>query len=288
MAIVLVRTIAELRQQVQAQRAAGKRIGFVPTMGYLHEGHAALIRQAAQECEYVVTSDFVNPTQFAPNEDFERYPRDLQRDLQVAEQAGSHVLFAPSVEEIYPEGFATTVSIRGITEKFEGAFRPTHFDGVATVVSKLFNIVQPDRAYFGQKDYQQLLVIRQLVRDLNFPIEVVMVPTVREPDGLALSSRNVYLSAEERQKALSLYRALQAGQSMILQGERRRSVIEARMQEVLSAVPGLHVDYAAAALAETLEQPEAFSPGAHVVLLVAARLPSARLIDNLLVRVPNP
>ncbi len=287
MAIVLVRTIAELRQQVQAQRAAGKRIGFVPTMGYLHEGHAALIRQAAQECEYVVTSDFVNPTQFAPNEDFERYPRDLQRDLQVAEQAGSHVLFAPSVEEIYPEGFATTVSIRGITEKFEGAFRPTHFDGVATVVSKLFNIVQPDRAYFGQKDYQQLLVIRQLVRDLNFPIEVVMVPTVREPDGLALSSRNVYLSAGERQKALSLYRALQAGQSMILQGERRRSVIEARMQEVLSAVPELRVDYAAAALAETLEQPEAFSPGAHVVLLVAARLPSARLIDNLLVRVPN-
>ena len=155
-------------------------------------------------------------------------------------------------------------------------------------MSKLFNIVQPDRAYFGQKDYQQLLVIRQLVRDLNFPIEVVMVPTVRESDGLALSSRNVYLSAEERQKALSLYRALQAGQSMILQGERRRSVIEARMQEVLSAVPELRVDYAAAALAETLEQPEAFSPGAHVVLLVAARLPSARLIDNLLVRVPNP
>ncbi len=288
MAIVLARTIAELRQQVQAQRTAGKRIGFVPTMGYLHEGHAALIRLAAQECEYVVTSDFVNPTQFAPTEDFERYPRDLQRDLQVAEQAGSHVLFAPSVEEMYPEGFATTVSIRGITEKFEGAFRPTHFDGVVTVVSKLFNIVQPDRAYFGQKDYQQLLVIRQLVRDLNFPIEVVMVPTVREPDGLALSSRNVYLSAEERQKALSLYRALQAGQSVILQGERRRSVIEARMQEVLSAVPELRIDYAAAALAETLEQPEAFSPGARVVLLVAARLPSARLIDNLLVQVPNP
>ncbi len=287
MAIAIVHRVQELRQRLAAQRAQGKRIGFVPTMGYLHQGHAALIRQAAQECDFVVTSDFVNPTQFGPGEDFERYPRDLQHDVQVAAAAGSHLLFAPSVEEMYPEGFATVVHVGGITEKFEGQFRPSHFDGVTTIVAKLFNVVQPDRAYFGQKDYQQLLVVRQLVRDLQFPIEIVMVPTVRESDGLAMSSRNVYLSPEERQKALALYRALRAGEQAIQGGARQRVQIEQQMLAVLQQVPELAVDYAAAADAETLEQPQVFLPGQLVVLLVAARLPSARLIDNLLVRVPE-
>jgi pantoate--beta-alanine ligase len=256
-------------------------------MGYFHEGHLSLIRRARQLADVVVTTLFVNPLQFGPGEDYERYPRDFERDRRLAEEAGTDVLFAPSVDEMYPAGYATTVTVHGVSEKFEGAFRPGHFQGVATVVAKLFLATKPHVALFGQKDWQQTLVVRQLVRDLNFDLDIVIVPTVREPDGLAMSSRNVYLSAEERQKATVLYRALQRGVQSVQRGERRRVAIVHAMQEELSRVPELRLDYAAAADAMTLEEPEEFTPGQTVVLLVAARLGSTRLIDNELVQVPS-
>lgn len=282
----LIVTVAEMQRYAEQQRCAGRRIAVVPTMGYFHQGHLSLIQQARQRADVVITTLFVNPTQFGPGEDYERYPRDFERDRRLAAEAGSDVLFAPTVEEMYPGGYTTVITVRGVSEKFEGVFRPGHFQGVATIVAKLFLATKPHVALFGQKDWQQTLVVRQLVRDLNFDVEIVVLPTVREPDGLAMSSRNVYLSPEERQKATVLYRSLRQAVAAIERGERRRRVLVQLLEEQLRQVPELRIDYAAAADAWTLEEPEEFAPGQTVVLLVAARLGATRLIDNEVVTVP--
>ncbi|MCS6999522.1 MAG: pantoate--beta-alanine ligase [Bacteroidota bacterium] len=284
---MLIEAIAQMQQWSEAMRTQGNIIGLVPTMGFLHEGHCALIKTAAQECSVVITTVFVNPLQFGPSEDFARYPRDLERDIQLATQAGATVVFAPTVEHMYPAGYAAMIDPGPIAEKFEGIFRPGHFRGVATVVAKLFNITKPHVAYFGQKDYQQTLVISQLIRDLNFDIRMRVLPTVRQDDGLALSSRNVYLSPQERQQATILYRALQEAEYAIRQGERRRETINTLLRHTIEAgCPEIKIEYAAAATAETLEEPEFFASGSRVVLLLAVRLGTARLIDNSLVEVP--
>jgi pantoate--beta-alanine ligase len=278
--VQVIDTIAALRKCLDAARAEGRTVGFVPTMGYLHEGHASLMRRARVECDLVCASIFVNPLQFGPGEDLASYPRDLGRDTAVAEAAGVDVLFVPGVEEMYPGGsVATTVRVAGLSEPMEGAFRPGHFEGVATVVAKLFNIVGPCRAYFGEKDFQQLAVVRRLVADLSFPVEVVGCPTVREPDGLAMSSRNVYLGPAERKAATVLHRALQAGAAAVRAGERDPAAVEAAMAAVVGAEPLAELDYAAAVDAATLERPKTLT--GEVRLLVAARVGPARLIDNM-------
>jgi pantoate--beta-alanine ligase len=275
-----------MRRYTADKKHRGRSIGLVPTMGYLHEGHASLMRLAREHADDIVTSVFVNPTQFAPNEDFNRYPRDLDRDLALAQEAGVDAVFAPSVAEMYPGGFATSVQVRSISLPFEGVSRPTHFEGVATVVTKLFNIVGADVAVFGQKDFQQCVVIRQFVRDLNIPIRIVIAPTVREADGLAMSSRNVYLSPESRQSAAVLYRALRETQQCIESGETRRAELERILVATIAREPQAEIDYAAVADAVTLVQPDNFAPGQQVVLLLAVRFGSTRLIDNAVVTVP--
>jgi len=254
------------------------RIGLVPTMGALHEGHLSLVRHARSADDMVVVSIFVNPTQFGPSEDFARYPRDPDRDLALLRDLGTDVVFMPPVEEIYPQGFDTHVEVEKLTQRLEGASRPGHLRGVATVVTKLFNVVQPHRAYFGQKDAQQLAVIRRLARDLDLTVEVVGLPTVREPDGLAMSSRNAYLSPEERQAAPVLYRSLEAAQELWRSGVRDASLIRRRVTEVLAAEPLARVDYVSVADAETLEELETVDRPALVSL--AARFGKTRLIDN--------
>jgi pantoate--beta-alanine ligase len=272
-----------MQHLVLAARRKGQRIGVVPTMGFLHEGHASLIREARAVSDMVITTIFVNPLQFAPNEDFTRYPRDLERDTRLAESAGCDFLFTPTAEEIYPHGFQTTISVGGVTEPFEGVFRPTHFDGVATVVAKLFHLTQPDKAFFGQKDYQQCMVVKKMVSDLAMPLEIVICPTLRETDGLAMSSRNVYLSPEDRQKATILFQALQAAKAMIQSGERQKMALEEVLRTTILSQSGITIDYAAAADSETLAQPDKFPPEQAIVLLLAVRLGTTRLIDNLVV-----
>ena len=269
-----VSTVAELRAALPREG-----VGFVPTMGYLHRGHLALVERARRENPFVVVSVFVNPLQFGPGEDYHRYPRDLERDRALLQEAGVDLLFAPGVEEMYPEGFATRVQVEGpLTALWEGAVRPGHFQGVATVVARLFLLVQPQRAYFGAKDYQQLLVVRRMVRDLGFPVEVVGVPTVREEDGLALSSRNVYLSPETRKKAPVLYRALLAMREVAGQGGSVAEALRAG-EEALRAVPEFRKDYLAIVHPETLLPLSDWVAGARGI--VAGRFPEARLIDNL-------
>lgn len=276
----LVHTVRETRQAVTEARAQGRSIGFVPTMGALHAGHLSLIEAARRRDGFVVVSIFVNPTQFGPQEDFAKYPRTLDADCVLCREAGVDLVFAPPIEEMYPEGFATTVHVAGVTERMEGLFRPGHFDGVATVVCKLLGIVQPERAYFGQKDYQQLVVVRRMVADLNLPVEVVGCPTVREADGLAMSSRNRYLSAEERTVAPRLYQALRAGAEVLRRGGTGEEAVR-RAQEVLVSEPRFRVQYVEAADPETLApHPQAGRPA---VLLAAAFLGETRLIDNLVV-----
>ena len=221
----VIETVAEFR----AARAGVADLGLVPTMGYLHDGHLSLVARAKAECSAVAVSIFVNPTQFGPNEDLARYPRDLPRDLGLLEAAGVDLVFAPQPAEVYPQGFDTVIEVRGVTDVLEGAVRPGHFAGVATVVAKLFNIVQPTRAYFGQKDAQQSVVIRKLVRDLNLPVEVIVAPTVREPDGLALSSRNSYLAPDQRAAAPAIYRALSAARDRFAAGERDAEALREMM-----------------------------------------------------------
>lgn len=252
-------------------------VGAVPTMGYLHEGHLALVRRARAENDHVVVSIFVNPTQFGPNEDYARYPRDPERDLAMLRAEGVDVVFMPSVQEMYPEGFATYVNVERLTERLEGAHRPGHFRGVTTVVTKLFNILQPHRAYFGQKDAQQLIVIRRMTRDLAFPIEIVDVPTVREPDGLAMSSRNVYLSADERRAATVLFRALEQARQLWDAGVRDGSRLRAAMRAVVESEPLARVDYVSVADPDTLEELDA--AGDRALASLAVRLGSTRLID---------
>lgn len=270
----LARTVAELKAALPREG-----VGFVPTMGYLHRGHLALVERARRENPFVAVSIFVNPLQFGPGEDYHRYPRDLDRDAALLKEAGADLLFAPGVEEMYPQGFATRVQVEGpLTALWEGEVRPGHFQGVVTVVARLFLLVGPERAYFGEKDYQQLVVIRKMVRDLGFPLEVVGVPTVREEDGLALSSRNVYLSPETRKKASVLYRALLAMREAARSGGGVGEALEAG-EKVLKEVPEFRPDYLAIVHPETLLPLSRFLPGARG--LVAGRFPEARLIDNL-------
>jgi pantoate--beta-alanine ligase len=279
-------TIQGFRAALDAERAAGRVVGLVPTMGYLHAGHASLLRRSAQECEVTALTIFVNPLQFAVGEDLDAYPRPLSRDLELAESAGASVAFTPSTDEMYPRPTATNVHVEGLTASLEGASRPTHFDGVTTVVTKLFNVAGPCRAYFGEKDFQQLSVVRRMAADLDQPVTVVGCPIVREPDGLALSSRNVYLSPEQRTAAAVLNRALRAGAALVEQGERVPSAVAARMAEVVAAEPLALLDYAELVDPDTLEPPVALESGRSVQLLVAAGLGQTRLLDNLAVLVP--
>lgn len=278
MTIDHIETIAALRARLDDGRARGLSVGFVPTMGYLHDGHASLIRAAAVENDLVVSSIFVNPLQFAANEDLSAYPRDLERDAALATKAGAQLLFTPSVEEMYPFGpVLTTVSVDGLSQRWEGASRPTHFAGVATVVAKLFSIVGACRAYFGEKDFQQLAVVRRMVADLSIPVDVVGCPIVREPDGLAMSSRNVYLDAQHRAAAIVLRGALDAGLDAAAASSDPTVVMDA-MASIVANEPLAELDYVAAVDAATLEIPERLDGACR--LLIAARVGKPRLIDN--------
>lgn len=275
----------ELRAALRMLRAFGgpplpRSAGFVPTMGALHAGHRSLVQAARQRCAVVVASIFVNPTQFGPNEDFSRYPRTLEQDGQMLEDERVDVVFTPTADAMYPLGASTFVDVEGVSERLDGASRPGHFRGVATVVAKLFHIVQPDFAFFGQKDAAQVAVLRKMVRDLDFPVEMVICPTVREPDGLAMSSRNRYLSAAERRQALSLSRALQAAQAQADHGEHRASALLQTMRATLQEEPAVRMDYLAAVDPDTLLPVENVAAGA--LLAVAAYVGSTRLIDNVL------
>ncbi len=278
--LIVARTIAELRM---ALRAPAAPLGLVPTMGYLHEGHLSLVEAAKAQCPTVVVSLFVNPTQFGPNEDFEDYPRDEDRDLDLLGDAGADIAFIPSVEEIYPAGDSTRVRVGGLTEVLEGDRRPGHFEGVATVVARLFLMVQPDRAYFGEKDAQQLAVLKRMTADMQFPIEVVGCPTVREPDGLALSSRNIYLTPEERAQAPALQAGLQAAVAAFEDGVRDASALRSRVRDLIAAQPLAEIDYISLADSETLAELEGLiKPPA--LLSLAVRFGTARLIDNVTLR----
>jgi pantoate--beta-alanine ligase len=275
----VVKTIDELRAALGPLRRAGRSIGFVATMGALHEGHLSLLKIAHQRCDVVVMSVFVNPLQFGPQEDYRNYPRDEARDLVMAEAWGCHVAFLPTVDEMYPTGHSVEVSAGPLGEILEGADRPGHFDGVCTVVAKLFNIVQPDVAVFGQKDAQQVAVVKRMVTDLGWPIEIVVGPTVREPDGVAMSSRNAYLSDPERRHAEALHRALQAGRDALAGGEGIIG-LEKKMMEVLTTAEGVVPSYARAVDPDSFQAPR---PDGQVLLAVAARVGPARLIDNVLI-----
>ena len=279
----IIRQVHHMARVVQTLKRAGKTIGFVPTMGALHDGHMSLIRAAHRQTQVTLVSIFVNPLQFGPNEDYARYPRDLKRDLSLAKAGGCDLVFAPDVNQMYSSGFGTFVEVEGLSDRLEGASRPGHFRGVTTVVMKLFHVAQPSVAYVGQKDYQQALLIQRMVKDLGVPVAIRLMPTVREPDGLAMSSRNAYLTAEERQHATVLYRALRAAKARMRSGERNpRRVIEA-MRELLRRARTVRVDYLAVVDADTLEPLEALR--GDVAILIAARVGSTRLIDNLLVGV---
>ena len=269
------------RAEVRAARKAFPRLGFVPTMGYLHEGHLSLVRASKSRMGAVAVSIFVNPTQFAPTDDLARYPRDLERDLALLEAEGCDLVFTPGVEEIYPAGFSTRVEVEGVTAPLEGAVRPGHFSGVATVVLKLFNIVQPDAAWFGQKDAQQCAVLRSMAADLDLPVEVIVAPTVREPDGLAMSSRNVYLAPPERAAATVLIRALRAAEADFEAGERNADQLRQAMSEVIAAEPLARPDYASIADPDSLSELDTVDARGALASL-AVRIWTTRLIDNLL------
>jgi len=277
-----VTTVAHLREYVRRQKHDRKTIGLVPTMGALHEGHLSLVRRAASENARTIVSIFVNPIQFGPHEDLQKYPRDLARDTELSRSAGADVVFAPTAEEVYPEGFSTFVEVEKVTAGLCGASRPGHFRGVATVCAKLFAMAEPDRVYFGEKDYQQLVVIRRMVADLNMPIEVVACPTVREPDGLALSSRNAYLDADMRRHALVLYRSLVEAKRVVEEAHvTRASEITAAMRKVIQTAPA-KIDYIAVVHPETLEPLDAVTGEAVVALAVFIN--KIRLIDNIRVQ----
>jgi pantoate--beta-alanine ligase len=275
----IFRTVAELRLWSRSVRsAAGSTIGLVPTMGALHEGHASLIRAACASCSHVAVSIFVNPTQFGPNEDYARYPRTSNADRALAGAAGAEVIFAPAVEELYPEGAATFVEVDGLSNRLDGASRPGHFRGVATVVAKLLIAAESDRAFFGQKDAAQVSVIRRMVTDLRLPSEIVVCPIVRDPDGLALSSRNVYLSPAERAQALTLSRTIRQVEALVAAGERRAASLIETARRAFAAVPEVRVDFIALVDWATLEPVELAAPG--TLFALAAWVGPTRLIDN--------
>jgi pantoate--beta-alanine ligase len=282
--VELLETLDALARRLEEARCGGATVGLVPTMGALHAGHRSLIERAADECDVVAVTVFVNPLQFGDAADIAHYPRTLDADVALAAQAGATVVLAPSVTEMYPEWprpVPTRVVVSGLGEPWEGRSRPGHFDGMATVVAKLFATAGRCRAYFGEKDFQQLAVVRRLVTDLSFPVAVVGCPTVREPDGLALSSRNVRLSAAERRQAVALSAALAAGRTLVEEGERRPAAVAEAMAAAVAGHPAVTLDYAAAVEAGTLAVPEALEPGRPVRLLIAAQVGPVRLIDNL-------
>lgn len=274
--VTVARSVAALRRQVAAWRSRGERIGLVPTMGALHAGHLALVAASQTQCARTVVSIFVNPKQFGPREDFAAYPRPETDDLAKLTVAGADMAYIPAIDEMYPDGFTTTISLGGPAEPLEGAHRPGHFDGVATVVAKLLTQVAPDAAFFGEKDWQQLMVVRRMARDLNLPVDIVGVTTVREPDGLALSSRNVYLSAEERRIAPTLHRVMRAAADEIAHGAPAASILQRSIAKLNAA--GFSVEYLELRAAETMAPP---MPSRPWRLLAAARLGRTRLIDNL-------
>jgi len=282
--IEIVRTVAGLRAWSREIRCAtgssggGPKVGLVPTMGALHAGHASLIRAARAACSHVAVSLFVNPTQFGPNEDYARYPRSFEADCALAEQVGADLLFAPSVEEMYPAGAATFVEVAGLSDRLDGESRPGHFRGVATVVAKLLIAAEPDLAFFGQKDAAQVAVIRRMVSDLRLAAEIVVCPIVRDPDGLALSSRNAYLSASDRKQALMLSRAIRRVESLVVKGERRADVLIAAASEVFAVEPAVRVEYIALVDWATLQPVGSAVPG--TLFAVAAWVGATRLIDN--------
>ena len=275
--------INELREIVAEERRRGRTIALVPTMGYLHRGHLSLVEEAKKDRSFVVMSIFVNPLQFGPQEDFERYPRDLERDARLAEEAGVDVLFNPPVGEMYPEAMLTFVEVGQLDSVLCGKSRPGHFRGVATVVSKLFNIVQPDTAFFGQKDYQQVQIIRRMVSDLNIPVEIRTVPIVREEDGLALSSRNVYLTPQQRAEAVVLYRSLEEAEERIRAGERKARVIEELIKDKIRKESSGEIDYVEVRSADDLQELENIA--GRTVIALAVRFGATRLIDNKVIEV---
>jgi len=275
----IIRNIAAMKEFVRKVKNNGATLGFVPTMGYLHEGHLSLMRQAKAACDVVVASIFVNPIQFGPGEDYETYPRDLSRDAAVAEGAGVDVIFAPSVQEMYPSDFRSYVEVIDITSRLCGVSRPGHFRGVTTVVNKLFNIVQPDQAFFGQKDAQQVVVIKQMVKDLNMNVKVMTGPIIRETDGLAMSSRNVYLTEEERKAALVLSRSLRDVRQRLLAGERDAGQLRAFLEAQIAAEPLADIDYISICEASTLQEVDMVS--GSVLIALAVRFGKTRLIDNM-------
>ena len=274
-------TIEEVRSLVSNARSEGGKIGLVPTMGALHVGHISLIEAAAKDCDFVVASIFVNPTQFGPGEDFEKYPRPLEADLEICRKAHVDVVFAPESQQMYPMENVTWVTVEKLTEPLCGRSRPKHFRGVTTVCAKLFNIVAPDAAYFGQKDAQQAIVIKRMVADLNMPLEIVVCPTIREPNGLAISSRNKYLTAQQKNDAANIYKSLQTCRRLIDAGTTETRQIIAEMQKILQQIPSGEIEYISIVDAETLESIEKIA--GKVLAAVAVRLGPARLIDNILV-----
>lgn len=276
--MLVYRTISEIRSAVQESRKRQQIIGFVPTMGYFHEGHLALMQEAKKNCDLVVVSIFVNPLQFGPREDLDRYPRDFERDVHMAEEVGVDVMFSPSAEEMYPTGFSTRVELGELTQCLCGRSRPGHFQGVATVVAKLFNIVSPDKAFFGQKDAQQVLVIKRMVEDLNMPVKIVVVPTVREEDGLAMSSRNVYLEPHKRQAARCLRRSLEVVEQEVMDGERDASRLQEMARKIIAEEPLADIDYVEIRSLPELKPVTGLDCPA--LLAVAVRFGKTRLIDN--------
>jgi len=284
MSIPIIESVAAMQQFSLARRAEGKRLGFVPTMGYLHEGHTSLMHMLRPQCDILVASIFVNPMQFGPKEDFSHYPRDMEHDRQLCEDAGCDVIIHPMPQEIYPTGFHTHVAVEYLTETLCGPWRPGHFHGVTTVVAKLFNIVMPHVAAFGQKDAQQATIIKQMVRDLNFPIEIVIGPTIREADGLAKSSRNVYLSPEERREAIALFRALSLGKAMIEKGERDPAIVIAAMRRLIEQeVRAPEIQYIEIVNMRDLHPVQKIE--GEVLMALAVRIGKTRLIDNFMLTV---
>lgn len=279
----VVTKLDTIKETIKEIKKKGMTVGFVPTMGFLHEGHLSLVRTASEETDFVVMSIFVNPLQFGVGEDFERYPRDLERDKKLADSAGCDLLFVPASREMYPPGYATFVHVDRLTEGLCGASRPGHFRGVTTVVTKLFNLVSPHKAYFGQKDAQQALVLKKMVLDLNMDLDLVILPTVREPDGLAMSSRNKYLTSEERKEAPVLYRSLLMAQELIWHGERDPQVIKKNMEDLIRSARGVVVDYLEIVDTEELKPLELIK--GQCLVAVAVKFGATRLIDNIFVEV---
>ncbi len=283
MRLKIISSVREMQRIADELRLQGKRIGVVPTMGYLHDGHLSLLRLARGKSDAVILTIFVNPTQFAPGEDFEKYPRDLERDRRLAEEAGVDILFAPERAEMYGERYFTFVEVEKLSSILEGKYRPTHFRGVTTAVAKLFNITKPHIAVFGQKDAQQAIIIMKMVQDLNFDIEIVVAPIVREKDGLAMSSRNVYLKPDEKNDALVLRQSLDLAESMVRDGERDTKRIVERMEKLIKSKKTAQLDYVAIADSDSLTEVQKIESGRKILVAVAARIGNTRLIDNTLI-----